>query len=275
MSGKGIRSGFTVTEPASGSPAPSADQVLVSRAENRYRVWAQRQADTLVARTRQFVTAYAAGRDDLARSLYPRARTYWESIETVAESFGRLDPRTDARAADLGPGQKWTGWHRIEKDLWPQRDPSYTPLGARQRQRYGDDLLANVTTIRDGIGDLTFTTDQIANGSSGLMEEVATSKVTGEEEYWSHTDLWDFTANVRGARVGYEDVRPILQRRDPALGRTLDARFAAIDRLLRQQRAGDGYRLYTDLSRAEVKRLSDAVNALAEPLSHLTAAVLP
>jgi iron uptake system component EfeO len=275
MSGKGIRSGFTVTEPASGSPAPSADQVLVSRAENRYRVWVQRQADTLVARTRQFVTAYAAGRDDLARSLYPRARTYWESIETVAESFGRLDPRTDARAADLGPGQKWTGWHRIEKDLWPQRDPSYTPLGARQRQRYGDDLLANVTTIRDGIGDLTFTTDQIANGSSGLMEEVATSKVTGEEEYWSHTDLWDFTANVRGARVGYEDVRPILQRRDPALGRTLDARFAAIDRLLRQQRAGDGYRLYTDLSRAEVKRLSDAVNALAEPLSHLTAAVLP
>jgi iron uptake system component EfeO len=275
MSGKGIRSGFTVTEPASGSPAPSADQVLVSRAENRYRVWVQRQADTLVARTRQFVTAYAAGRDDLARSLYPEARTYWESIETVAESFGRLDPRTDARAADLGPGQKWTGWHRIEKDLWPQRDPSYTPLGARQRQRYGDDLLANVTTIRDGIGDLTFTTDQIANGSSGLMEEVATSKVTGEEEYWSHTDLWDFTANVRGARVGYEDVRPILQRRDPALGRTLDARFAAIDRLLRQQRAGDGYRLYTDLSRAEVKRLSDAVNALAEPLSHLTAAVLP
>jgi iron uptake system component EfeO len=275
MSGKGIRSGFTVTEPASGSPAPSADQVLVSRAENRYRVWVQRQADTLVARTRQFVTAYAAGRDDLARSLYPRARTYWESIETVAESFGRLDPRTDARAADLGPGQKWTGWHRIEKDLWPQRDPSYTPLGARQRHRYGDDLLANVTTIRDGIGDLTFTTDQIANGSSGLMEEVATSKVTGEEEYWSHTDLWDFTANVRGARVGYEDVRPILQRRDPALGRTLDARFAAIDRLLRQQRAGDGYRLYTDLSRAEVKRLSDAVNALAEPLSHLTAAVLP
>ena len=52
------------------------------------------------------------------------------------------------------------------------------------------------------IGTLTFTTDQIANGSSGLMEEVATSKVTGEEEYWSHTDLWDFAANVDGARVG-------------------------------------------------------------------------
>ncbi|MDX6357109.1 MAG: iron uptake system component EfeO [Nocardioidaceae bacterium] len=275
MSGKGIRAGFTVHEPASGSAAPSTDQVLVSKAQNQYRLWVQRQADTLVSRTRQFVTAYAGGRDDVARSLYPQARTYWESIETVAESFGQLDPRTDAREADLRPGQKWTGWHRIEKDLWPQRDPSYTPLSAHQRQVYGDDLLDNVTTIRDGIGELTFTTDQIANGSSGLMEEVATSKVTGEEEYWSHTDLWDFAANVKGARVGYEDVRPILLGRDRALARTLDARFATIDRLLRQQRAGDGYRPYTDLGHTEVKRLADAVNALAEPLSHLTAAVLP
>jgi iron uptake system component EfeO len=275
MSGKGIRAEFTVDEPPSGAAAPSADEVLVSKAQNRYRVWVQRQADTLVTRTKRFVTAYADGNDDLARRLYPVARTPWESIETVAESFGRLDPRTDAREADLRPGQKWTGWHRIEKDLWSQRDPSYTPLSARQRHIYGADLLANVTTIRDGIGDLTFGTDQIANGSSGLMEEVATSKVTGEEEFWSHTDLWDFAANVKGARVGYEDVRPILQRRDPALARTLDARFDTIDRLLRRQREGAGYRLYTDLSQAEVKRLADAVNALAEPLSHLTAAVLP
>jgi iron uptake system component EfeO len=107
------------------------------------------------------------------------------------------------------------------------------------------------------------------------MEEVATSKVTGEEEYWSHTDLWDFAANVKGAQVAFEDVEPILANRDPALGRTLTTRFAAINRLLAHQREGDGYRLYTDLSRAEVKRLADAVNALSEPLSHLTAAVLP
>jgi iron uptake system component EfeO len=132
-----------------------------------------------------------------------------------------------------------------------------------------------VTRIRNGIRGLTFTTDQIANGSSGLMEEVATSKVTGEEEHWSHTDLWDFAANVAGARVAYENVKPIVATRDPALSRTLTQRFDGIDRLLSEQRQGDGYVLYTDLSRAEVKRLADAVNALSEPLSHLTAAVLP
>jgi iron uptake system component EfeO len=275
MAGKGIRADFTVTEPAAGSRPASEDAVLISRAQNRYRVWVQGQADLLVARTRQFVAAYQEGDDQRARALYPVARTPWEAIETVAELFGDLDPKTDAREADLTPGQRWTGWHRIEKDLWPQRAHDYTALTPAERQLYGDDLLKNVTTIRDRIRSLTFTTDPIANGSSGLMEEVATGKVTGEEEYWSHTDLWDFAANVTGARVAFEDVKPILVKRDPALARTLTLRFAEIDRLLARQRAGHGYRLYTELSRAEVRRLSDAVNALSEPLSHLTAAVLP
>ena len=275
MAGQGIRADFTITKPAAGSKAPSEDAVLISRAQNQYRVWVQHQADLLVAQTQRFVTAYEQGKDDLARRLYPRARFHWESIETVAESFGNLDPKTDAREADLTKGQKWTGWHRIEKDLWPQRAQGYRPLSMEQRKFYGEDLLENVTTVRDRIRSLTFTTDQIANGSSGLMEEVATSKVTGEEEYWSHTDIWDFAANVKGAQVAFEDVKPILEKRDPALAKTLTQRFADIDHLLAQQRVGGGYRLYTDLSKAEIKQLADAVNALSEPLSHLTAAVLP
>lgn len=275
MSGGGIRADFTVTEPAGGAAAPSRDRALITRAQDDYRTWVQEQADLLVARTTRFVAAYRAGNDARARALYPVARTPWERIETVAESFGDLDPETDAREADLAEGQRWTGWHRIEKDLWPQRAEGYSPLTTAQRRAYGEALLADVSEVRDRIGGLTFTTDQIANGSTGLMEEVATGKVTGEEEYWSRTDLWDFAANVEGARVAFDDVRPILQRRDPGLATTLTARFRALDRVLAHHRDGRGYVLYTELTRAEVKQLADAVDALAEPLSHLTAAVLP
>ena len=69
--------------------------------------------------TTKFTDAYKAGDDEKARELFPQARGYWERIETVAESFGDLDPKMDLREADLEEGQKWTGWHRIEKDLWP------------------------------------------------------------------------------------------------------------------------------------------------------------
>ena len=275
MAGQGIRAEFTVTRPAGGSPPPSADVGLISRAQNRYRAYVQKQVDILLAGTERFVSAYRSGQDDRARALYPDVRSHYEAIEPVAESFGNLDPELDAREADLAQGQKWTGWHRIEKDLWPQRDPSYHALSTTERKKYGQNLLDTTRTLHSRIGTLTFTTDQIANGSSGLMEEVATSKVTGEEEYWSNTDLWDLAANVRGARVAFEDVRPILEERDPALATTITKRFAEIDRLLAQQESGHGYRLYTELGDAEIKHLANAVNALSEPLSHLTAAVLP
>ena len=128
----------------------------------------------------------------------------------------------DAREADLEPGQKWTGWHRIEKDLWPARAGKYAALSPQQRRTYAQDLLANTRTLDGRLQEMTFTVDQIANGSRGLLEEVAKGKVTGEEEYWSRTDLWDFQANVDGARVGFEGVEPLLQQKDPALAETLD-----------------------------------------------------
>ena len=180
----------------------------------------------------------------------------------------------DAREADLAPGQRWTGWHRIEKDLWPARAGHYTPLTSKQRKVYADDLLDNTRVLDHRIGRLHFTVDQIANGSRGLLEEVATGKVTGEEEYWSRTDLWDFQANIDGARVGWQGVRSIVQQKDAALAKQLDIRFAALQHLLDRHRSGDGFVSYDELSRAQVKALADAVNALAEPLSRLTAVVL-
>jgi iron uptake system component EfeO len=232
------------------------------------------QTEQLVARTEEFVGLYKAGKDDEARTLYAPARMHWERIETVAESFGDLDPKMDIREADLEPGQEFTGWHQIEKDLWPARAKGYRPLEAAGRAKYADDLLADTKTLYTKSRSLTFSTDQIANGSRGLMDEVATGKVTGEEEYWSRTDLWDFQANVEGARVGFEGLRPLLQAKNPELDTKIDTTFVALQTLLDSHRVGDGFKTYDQLSAAEVKQLSDAVNALSEPLSKLAAAVI-
>ncbi|CAM3546197.1 iron uptake system protein EfeO [Nocardioides zeicaulis] len=274
MKGEGIRSDFTVTA-SDEEPEVSADeQQLVEQAQANYAAYVRDQSSQLLEKTRQFVDAYSSGDDDAARALYPVARTHWERIETVAESFGDLDPQMDAREADLEPGQEWTGWHRIEKDLWPERAEGYTPLTARQRTTYADKLLADTKELDARVQDLTYTVDAIANGSRGLLEEVATGKVTGEEEYWSRTDLWDFQANVDGARVGFEGVEPIVAEKDPDLADQLSTRFADLQDLLDEQRRGDGFVSYDALDPAQVKQLSDAVNALSEPLSRLTAAVL-
>jgi iron uptake system component EfeO len=272
MKGEGIRDSFEITASGEEPEVAGDDAELVEQAGRNYAAYVQDQSAQLLVKTEQFVELYTGGRDDEARALYPVARTHWERIETVAESFGDLDPKMDLREADLEPGQEWTGWHRIEKDLWPPK--GYTPLTDGERATYADDLLANTRTLDTRVQELEFSVDQIANGSRGLLEEVATGKVTGEEEFWSHTDLWDFQANVDGARVGYEGVRPVLEQNDEELARTLDRRFEELQALLDQHRDGDGFISYTELAQPEVKALSDAVNALSEPLSRLTAAVL-
>ncbi|MDQ7993848.1 MAG: iron uptake system protein EfeO, partial [Propionicimonas sp.] len=273
MVGEGIRGGFTVTDSGEAVGPTGDDAELVAAADALYAAYVKDQTEQLLAKTEQFVDLYTAGADDEARALYAPARVHWERIETVAESFGDLDPRMDLREADLEEGQEWTGWHRIEKDLWPARAEGYTPLTTAERAGYAQDLLANTQTLYDRTRDMTFTADAIANGAKGLLDEVATGKVTGEEEYWSRTDLWDFQANVDGAKVAWEGVQPIVEEKDAALADQLSTRFDDLQALLDAQREGDGFVTYDQLSPEQVKDFSDSVNALSEPLSRRTTTV--
>lgn len=111
-----------------------------------------------------------------------------------------------------------------------------------------DQLVADTTELNTRVQTLQLTPSQLGNGAKELLDEVATGKVTGEEEYWSHTDLWDFQANVEGARIAYQDLRPVIEQKDPALAAKLDAQFAALQTELDQYKQGDGFVLYTDLT---------------------------
>ncbi len=272
MKGEGIRSDFKVTDSGKDVQITGVDQATINQAVASYTAYVRDQTSQLVDQTTEFVNLYTAGKDDEARALFPVARQHWERVEPVAESFGDLDPKTDAREADLEPGQKWTGWHRIEKDLWPPAS-GYTALTPAQRKVYANDLLANVKTLDKRVQTLKLTVDQIGNGSKGLLDEVASGKITGEEDIWSHTDLYDFQANVDGARVAYEDLKPILDVKNKSLSDTIQQRFSQLQALLDKYRDGDGFVFYDKVTEAQRKELSDAVNALSEPLSKMTGAI--
>ena len=133
--------------------------------------------------------------------------------------------------------------------------------------------MANLTTLHNRVQDLTYTVDQIGNGSKGLLDEVATGKITGEEDIWSHTDLYDFQANLDGARVAYQVLKPLLEIKDSQLSKRIAREFANVQTLLNGYRQGDGFVSYDTVTEAQRRILSDAVNALAEPLSQMTGAI--
>jgi iron uptake system component EfeO len=272
MQGDGIRAAFEVTE-SGNSPSVDADlQKLLDTGTGQYSAYVKDQTEQLVTGTKAFAEAYAAGDATKARGLYASTRMHWERIEPVAESFGDLDPRLDAREADLEPGQEWTGWHRAEKDLFPPA--GYTPLAAEERTAIAKQLVADTEDLGQRTGTVELTADQLGNGAKELLDEVATGKVTGEEEAWSHTDLWDFQANVDGARVAFESLKPVLQQKDPALADSLDEKFTALQAGLTKHAKGEGFTYYNELSQTQVQQLASLVDALGEPLSQLTSAVV-
>lgn len=275
--GKGIMNAFTVTDSGKSMELTGEDKTLTDQADKQYQTYVKDQADQLLTDTTTFVSLVKQGKDDEARKLYAKARMHWERVEPVAESFGDLDPKMDLREADLEKGQEWTGWHRLEKDLWPPKT-GYTKMTSAERTKIADQLLADTKTFHKRTRTTTFTADKIGNGAKALMDEVATGKVTGEEEAWSHTDLYDFQGNVDGARIAWENLRPLLKKKDPKLDTSISTKFTALQKLLDKHKTGGSgddveFKSYDKLTDAEVKELSNAVNALSEPLSKLTAAV--
>ncbi len=281
MVGDGIgKAAFSVTGDKVELAGDLQDQV--DQAAVNYVAYVKDQVAQLVVGTTTFTDAYLAGDDQKARDLYAITRANYERIEPVAESFGDLDPALDFREADVAEGEEWTGWHRIEKDLFPPAAADnggveYTPLTAEERSSYADKLVADTQLLADAVNasDYTVSIDAISNGAIGLLEEVASGKITGEEEIWSHTDLWDFQANLEGARVAYEGVRDIVETKDPELVTTIDERFASLETTLAEYGSLDaGFTYYDELTPEQVKQLADGVSALSEPLSQLTATLV-
>ncbi|WP_030271142.1 iron uptake system protein EfeO [Micromonospora globosa] len=262
MSGRGIRGALKV----SGTAATVAPDAALTQATESYQRYVRSQTAALLTKTEEFVAAVKANDVAKAKALYPVARTYWERIEPVAESFGDLDPKIDGREEVVEEGMEFTGFHRIEKDLWTTGDVSKDgPIADR--------LLVDVKAIVAKADAEKLTPLQLANGAKALLDEVASGKITGEEERYSHTDLWDFNANLEGSKAAIAALRPALEQRAPDLVKQLDSEFANVEATLGKHRDGDGWKLHTQLGKAELKELSDAVNALAEPVSKVAAAV--
>lgn len=248
---------------ASAVTASAQSSVDLSKETAEYKAWVQTQIDSLLTDTQKFVALLEAGKLEEAKALYPKARMYFERSEPIAESFGDLDPRIDNREADLEPNEVWTGFHAIEKILWTQNTTKGT-------EKLGKQLIADVKELHAKIPTAEVTGDLMVQGSVDLLNEVSTSKITGEEEIFSHTDLYDFKANIEGAEKIFAILKPKIQAKNPALVTELEQKFGAVNQLLAKHQVGQqDYKSYKELTPADTKALAEAVNKLGEPLAQM------
>ena len=82
---------------------------------------------------------------------------------------------------------------------------------------------------------------EMASGATDLINEAATSKISGEEERYSNTDLPVFPANVEASMEVVTLLQPYLQHKDSGLLPLIQQRDAAVDNLLAHFKATPGY----------------------------------
>ncbi len=245
--------------------ATATGDEAIDAAVEQYDSYVEENAESLVDATETFTAAVDSGDLEQAKELYPPARIYFERIEPVAGAFGSLDPEIDAREGDV-PKDEWTGFHPLEKALWI--DESTDGL---------EDLTAELRKDTEKLEEVaeggSFGAAEIAQGSVDLLGEVSASKITGEEERYSRTDLWDFEANVQGAEAGFQALEPVIEAQDPELVTEIADDFAALYTLLDEYREGDGFVLYDTLSKADTRELAQQIDVLGEALSQVPALI--
>ena len=239
----------------------------LSKETAEYKKYVEGQIDLLLKETEDFAKLLKEGKLDEAKKFYPLIRMSYERSEPIAESFGESDVKIDYRLVDFKEEFKneegWKGFHRIEKILWEQNTTKGT-------EKYADDLVNDIKELRAKIATIEVTPDLMVTGAIDLLNEVSTQKITGEEEVFSHTDLYDFRANIEGAQKIFELFRPKLEQKDAKLVATLDTEFKAVNQLLDKYMIDDNnYKLYTDLTKEDTKTLAEAVTKLGEPLSQM------
>ncbi|MBZ9655519.1 iron uptake system protein EfeO [Phyllobacterium lublinensis] len=230
-----------------------------------YKIYVSENSEKLVTDTKAFTDAVKAGDLDKAKSLFGSTRMSYEAIEPIAELFSDLDGSIDSRADDHEKAEKdpeFTGFHRIEYGLFAENS-------TKDLEPFADKLMADVTELNKRITELTLPPEKVVGGAAVLMEEVAATKISGEEDRYSHTDLWDFKANFDGSRKIFDLVRPLIEKDDNAFVAKVSGNFDAVDATLSKYKTADGYQLYDKLTDDDRAVLAAKVNTLAEDLSTL------
>jgi iron uptake system component EfeO len=238
-------------------------QVLQAVAD--YKTWVVVEVDALVADTRKFTDAVRAGNLAEAKRQFAPSRVRWERIEPIAGLVEEIDGKVDARVDDFEgvADPQFTGWHRLEYHLWKLRS-------TRGTKAFADQLDKDLATLDRQIKALEFPPAAVALGPAELIEEVSQGKITGEEDRYSRTDLWDFDANVDGSRKLFELLTPALQAKDAALVSAISSGFAEVDQSLAEYaNPGGGFDPYTALAADDKTRMQAQLASLSENLARI------
>jgi iron uptake system component EfeO len=253
-------SAYTFTVAGTGA-ADWQTQPLLVAAVTQYVAYVRQQGSLLQQQVQTLLTAMQRGQLTRARSDYATARVTYEHLEQAIPDAS-LDRAMNGLAGNASSPAQFTGFHRVELALW-QNDSTVDGLtAATGLATEADSLLQDLSGLSPAPGDIT------NNAVSSLTNAVST-RLTGEEESYSHLGLLMMQADLDAAEEAFQCVRPALQRSTPLVVSQLGAEYATAQAALDAVSSGGSFPPDTSLSPAQTRSIAGAFDTLAASMSKL------
>ncbi len=246
-------------------PNATSDDPLVNEGAAQYTQFVRQQVDKLVTDLKVFTDAVRAGNVQAAKDAFAPSRQAWETIEPIAGLVEDIDGAVDSRVDDFAneDDPAWTGWHKLEYLLWVKNDVG----AASGAPKLADQLDADIAKLKSTMDTTDVPAAALPAGAADLIEEVSEGKITGEEDRYSGTDLWDFAANVAGSKAAFDALAPAVEAKDAGLVDEINAGFADIQAQLQAYADGRGYQPFSALTAADTTKMKTTLAALSENLA--------
>ncbi|WP_082706994.1 iron uptake system protein EfeO [Pseudomonas sp. EpS/L25] len=252
----------TAASEAASKAGPTLTQFIGPLSE--YRVYLNQQSRLLLQGISALQQALATGDLNQARTAYAAARLPYQRLAATAQRFAELDNRLNARADYYEKREQdpaFGGFHRLEQGLFAANSTAgLEPVAARLQQ--------DAVALRDALLGQSLPPEQLSGNAARLLHNLATTRISGEEERYSQLVLPGFAANLDGTRKIIDLLRPLLSKGHQDLQQRLDSQVQAFATAL-----GDQRRPYASLSSEERNRIAAAAQALADTLDQVAPAL--
>ena len=222
--------GKLIVTPSEASKAEAARPPLTNyiSALAEYQVFLQQQSEALAAQVQQLADTLAAGDLKAAQAQYTIAHGTYKRVQSVAELFGDLDAKIDARATLFEKGQDdpaFTGFYRVAHQLYDLKETQQAAVIAKQ-------LVGDIAVLRARIPTLEIWPERLAGGAARFLRRIADNLPS------ETADTAALHAQLQGAYDGTHRIatllQPLLVKAAPELDTKITAQFAQWEKELAQ-----------------------------------------
>lgn len=236
-----------------------------------YRRYASHLIGRLHRQVGRLASATASGNAAAAKRDWLTAHMTWLDIgqdDGAYGAFGELGRQIDGTAAGLVGGihsAKFTGFHKVELDLWRDHDvhaahASATQLRALVSKLAGLSLKSELPGSTTGLLNFTLRVHEV-------MEDALRDSLSGEDNYGSDTDLASLTADVAATREFLNLFAPLLTPRSPYIVATARGELTTLARTLAASRHDGQWVGIDQLPRSAREHVDGAADAVLETLA--------